>query len=114
MNYANIKTFECYLKKVQEIYQVQGLIVGIFDKENLLYEHTIGYRDAEKKLAIDKNTNFGIASITKSFTVLALLKLVDQGLIDLNKKVGAYYDDWHLAMKHTPTVKQLLSHTAMD
>ena len=110
MNYANIKTFECYLRKVQEIYQVQGLIVGIFDKEDLLYEHTIGYRDVEKKLAIDKDTNFGIASITKSFTVLALLKLVDQGLIDLDEKVSTYYDDWHLIPDHTPTVKHLLSH----
>jgi CubicO group peptidase (beta-lactamase class C family) len=110
MNYANIKTFECYLKKVQEIYQVQGLIVGIFDKKDLLYEHTIGYRDVEKKLAIDKDTNFGIASITKSFTIVALLKLVDRGLIDLNEKVSTYYGDWHLAPEHTPTIKQLMSH----
>lgn len=110
MNYANIKTFECYLRKVQEIYQVQGLIVGIFDKNDLLYEHTLGYRDVEKKLAIDKDTNFGIASITKSFTVLALLKLVDQGLIDINEKVSTYYEDWYLAPEHTPTIGQLMSH----
>ncbi len=110
MNLANINSFESYIRKVKEVYQVQGLIVGIFDKEDLLYEHIVGYRDVAKKLPIDRDTNFGIASITKSFTVIGLLQLVDQGLIDINKPVSAYYDNWQLAAEHTPTIKQLMSH----
>lgn len=104
--------FETYLDKVKSTYQAQGLIVGIFDKESLLYEKTLGYRDIKEQLPITKDTIFGIASITKSFTILGLLQLVEKGLVDIDKAVSHYYDDWRLAPEHTPTIKQLMSHTA--
>ncbi len=107
-----INAFETYLDKVTSTYDAQGLIVGIFDKEKILYEKTMGYRNVEKQLPITKDTIFGIASITKSFTVIGLLQLVEKGLIDIDKPVSDYYENWRLPKEHTPTIKQLLSHTA--
>jgi CubicO group peptidase (beta-lactamase class C family) len=104
------QVFESYLEQFTKTYQAQGLIVGIFNKEDLLYEHVIGYRDVERQLPIDKDTIFGIASITKSFTVVSLLQLVEQGIIDIEKPVSTYFEEWSLEESHTPTVMQLLSH----
>jgi len=102
--------FEKYIETFSNTYQVQGMIVGIFDDKELLYENIVGYRDVERRLPIDRDTIFGIASITKSFTVIALLQLVSQGIIDLDKAVSDYFPNWTLSEDHTPTVKQLLSH----
>lgn len=110
MDKEYIRLFEEYIEKVRETYQVQGLIVGIFDKEKVLYKHIVGYRDSVSKKSINEDTIFGVASITKSFTVIRLLQLVDKGIIDLDAPVSLYYEDWRLSAEHTPTIKQLLSH----
>lgn len=111
MKFANIKAFQAYLNRVKQVYQVQGLIVGIFDKEDVLYERIVGYRDVEQALPIDKDTIFGVASITKSFTIVKLLQLAAEGRIDIQAPIHQYYKDWCLAPEHTPTVAQLMSHT---
>lgn len=111
MNKENIKSFENYIQEVKSTYGAQGLIVGIFDQENLLYEHVVGYRDMENKKKIDRETIFGIASITKSFTTIGLLQLVSKGIIDLDAPISAYYSDWKLSKENTPTIRQLLSHS---
>jgi CubicO group peptidase (beta-lactamase class C family) len=105
-----LKVFEETVEAFKKTYQAQGLIVGIFDKESILYQRSFGYRDVEKKLPIDGDTIFGIASITKSFTVVRLMQLFEQGVIDIDLPVSAFYSDWKLPSEHTPTVKQLMSH----
>jgi CubicO group peptidase (beta-lactamase class C family) len=110
MNPSYINAFESYIKKVESTYNAQGLIVGIFDKKNILYENTLGYRDVKNKKPITKDTIFGIASITKSFTVIGLLQLAAQGIIDIEAPVSQYYHNWDLELEHTPTIKHLMSH----
>lgn len=111
LNKTNIKIFEDYIQEVKATYKAQGLIVGIFDQENLLYEHITGYRDVENKKKIDRETIFGIASITKSFTTIGLMQLVSKGIIKLEAPISTYYDEWTLPLENTPTLKQLLSHS---
>lgn len=49
-----------------------------------------GYADREKKIPVDKDTVFQIGSVTKSFTALAAMQLVDQGKIDLKHDIQEY------------------------
>ncbi|MEK8129453.1 serine hydrolase [Paenibacillus filicis] len=49
-----------------------------------------GYADKEKKTPVDSNTVFQIGSVTKSFTALAAMQLVDQGKIDLKQDIQEY------------------------
>jgi len=112
MQKEHINVFESYVNKVKDVYAAQGLIVGIFDKSDVLYEYTVGYRDVEQELPIDRDTIFGIASITKSFTVIGILQLVEKGLIDLDAPISQYYENWALEKERTPTVRQLMSHGA--
>ena len=48
------------------------------------YEKSFGWRDAENRLAIPPDTLFGMASLTQSFTCIALLQLVERGIVDLH------------------------------
>ncbi|ANF95285.1 serine hydrolase [Paenibacillus bovis] len=49
-----------------------------------------GYADREKKTPVDSNTVFQIGSVTKSFTALAAMQLVDKGKINLHHDIQEY------------------------
>ena len=59
----------------------RGLAVTVFHRDGrVLYERYLGCRDAQTAAKIDEDTYFGIASVTKSFTSLAILQLAEQGI----------------------------------
>lgn len=49
-----------------------------------------GYADKEKKIPVDKDTVFQIGSVTKQFTALAAMQMVDKGKIDLRGDIQKY------------------------
>jgi CubicO group peptidase (beta-lactamase class C family) len=68
-----------------------------------------GLRDLETKAPITPNTNMRMASVSKQFTDLAVLTLVDQGLIALSDTV---YRFWPYEVFKDITVAQLIDHTS--
>ncbi|MEA3422335.1 MAG: serine hydrolase domain-containing protein [Bacillota bacterium] len=107
-----INMFETYLYDVIKTYDSKGMAIAIFDKDNTLYEKYIGYSNIEKKTPINEDTIFGIASITKSFTSLGVMKLQEDEIIDVNKNVTEYIDGLKCSENHNPTLSHLLSHNA--
>lgn len=59
-----------------------------------------------------RNTLFDLASITKMFTTVAVMQLVERGEVDLNKPVATYLPDFAANGKQAVTVGQLLTHTS--
>ena len=53
-----------------------------------------GYRDQERKLPIDEDTIFGLASVTKSFVALSIMQLVEAGKVDLDDPVSKYIPEF--------------------
>ena len=76
-----------------------------------VYERHRGFADIDKRFLITRNTVFKIGSITKSYTALAILRLVEEGRIELDSPISA-----HLSGLDSPladvTVRQLLTHTS--
>jgi CubicO group peptidase (beta-lactamase class C family) len=73
--------------------------------------HGFGQADLEQAIAIGPDTMFRIASLTKPFTAVAVLALVEDGRLSLDARLGALLadvpQDWRPI-----TVRQLLSHTS--
>ena len=61
---------------------------------------------------VTTETPFLIGSISKSFTALAVMQLVEAGEVDLDAEVAAYVDDLAGTRGGTATVRQLLGHTS--
>ncbi|WP_026449620.1 serine hydrolase domain-containing protein [Aequorivita capsosiphonis] len=65
---------------------------------------------------INENTVFPVASISKWITSFGVLKLVEQGKLDLDKPVDDYLTRWHLPKSEFDnkkvTVRKLLSHSS--
>jgi CubicO group peptidase (beta-lactamase class C family) len=84
--------------------------VLIARKGEILFEKAYGYADLEKKKPITLDTEFRIASITKTFTSALILKLAEQKKLSLDDPLGKYIPDYPQGEKIM--VKHLLSHTS--
>ncbi len=70
--------------------QATAAVVGIVLDGELAYSRAFGVRDVESKTAVDENSVFRIASMTKSFTAAAVMKLRDEGKVALEAPAATY------------------------
>lgn len=100
------------LEKVRET-KLPSLAIGVVDKNGeFIYSRVIGFRDVERGLPATLNTNYGIGSVTKSFTALCVVKLSFEGLIDLEDSVVKYIPEFNVKpFGRDIRVKDLLTHT---
>jgi len=69
---------------------IGGLSIGIVSGNQLLWSKHYGYADPDAKRRPDNNTDYRIGSITKQFTALAMLQLVEQGRMRLTDPIETY------------------------
>lgn len=86
-------------------YQVPGCIIAIAKRGEIVYEKSFGYRDVANKKQINADTVFGLASLTKSFTCAAIMKLVETGKIALTDSVVGYLPE--LRIKKTEKLSEM-------
>ena len=79
-SYRNIRGGETQCQKAG----TAGAAFGIVRGQELIWTHGYGYSDLNAEGAPDDNTLFRIASITKTFTALAIFQLRDEGLLSLD------------------------------
>ena len=90
-----------------------GLALALVDRRGLLTVRTYGYADLERRLPVTADTRFEIGSISKSFTVIALLQEVEAGRLDLHRPVRQYLPWFTPATRWRPvTPHDLLTHTS--
>jgi len=95
-------------------YHVPGVAVGVFWQGR---EHLKGFgvTNVDHPLPVDAETLFRIGSTTKTFTATAMMRLVEQGKVDLAAPARKYLPDLKLADEAAAarvTVRQLLNHSA--
>jgi CubicO group peptidase (beta-lactamase class C family) len=69
---------------------VQGLAVTVFNNNEPVYKKTYGYKRIDTKEPIKTNTNIYGASLSKSVFAVLVMKLVEEGVIDLDKPLQDY------------------------
>ena len=90
-----------------------GLSLAVTDEKRTLKTMSFGYSDLAAKKRATSDTLFKIASITKSFTSIALLKLKEKGKVDLGSPVKEYLPWFEIRSKYAPiTLHHLMTHTA--
>jgi D-alanyl-D-alanine-carboxypeptidase/D-alanyl-D-alanine-endopeptidase len=110
--------------KVDEIFadyaldnHIPGLVYGVVANGKLVYVRGIGVQDLESKHPVTADTLFRIASMTKAFTALTILKLRDEGKLQLDAPAETYVPEmrgWKYPTQDSPRirVRDLLNHTA--
>jgi CubicO group peptidase (beta-lactamase class C family) len=93
-----------------------GLAIGVIRDGELVFFHGHGVADIASGAPITPDTMFRIASITKTFTAIAVMQLWEEGKLDLDAPANDYLRSLHLTPARPelgqPTVRHLLTHTA--
>lgn len=90
---------------------VPGISVAIADTDGIIWAQGFGWADIENQVPVSTKTKMRIGSVAKPFTAAALMRLYDQGKIDLDADVRTYEPAW--PEKHAAiTLRQLASHTS--
>ena len=93
---------------------VAGAVVVVVKDDQVLTQRGFGYADVARRTPIDPEiTLFRQASVSKLFTWTAVMQLVEQGKIDLDRDVNAYLD-FHIPPRDGKpvTMRNLMTHTA--
>lgn len=105
-----------YKKKIID-FGVVGSSLYIIHNGKLIGEQYVGLQNKDSKTAIDKNSIYHWASITKTFTGIAIMQLRDKGLLKLTDPVIKYLPE--LREVYNPfgsmdsiTIWHLMTHTA--
>ena len=105
------------LQKQMDAYKTKGVSIAVIKDYKIDWANGYGWADAEEKRPVTPVTRFQAASISKSLNSLALLKLVQQGKIDLETDINHYLKTWKFSYDSLSNNKKinlanLLSHTA--
>lgn len=95
-------------------YAIPGVAVAVW-AGGQEYVKGHGVTNVDHPLPVDGDTVFRIGSTTKTFTGTAMMRLVEQGEVDLDSHVRRFIPDFAVADESasaTVTVRQLLNHTA--
>ncbi len=84
--------------------------VAVARNGQIVYAKAFGKADIEKDRPASANTRYAAGSISKQFTVAAILLAQEAGKLSLDDKVSKYYPD--LTRANEITIRELLSHTS--
>ena len=103
-----------YLRGRMPDLRTPGLSVVVVDGEQVLLSRGYGFADREAGTPMTEDTPVAVASTTKGMTALAMMQLVEQGLVDLDAPVARYLPDFSMDDERAAgiTVRQVLSHTS--
>lgn len=99
---------EDFIDNYSKAYPFSGNVL-ISKNNTIIFNNSYGNSDIENDLENTSKTKFKIASLTKIFTSLAILKLKEKRKIDLNDKI---YDFFNFEIDKKISINDLLNHTS--
>jgi CubicO group peptidase (beta-lactamase class C family) len=91
--------------------ETPGCVMAIAAKGEIVLEQAFGVADLGTGEKLTPRHRFRVASHSKSFTAAGIMKLREQGRLELDDAVGRYVEKLHPAIAEA-TIAQLLSHSA--
>jgi len=94
--------------------KIVGLSIGIVKNEQLFYSKGYGFTNIDSQYAISDSTRVLMASIGKLFTATAIMQLVEDGKLDLNKRLIDYLPEFKMKdERYTQiTLYHLMTHSS--
>lgn len=91
--------------------QIPGMTVTVMKNGRIVEQYGLGYADLENKVRMHPEAVLEIGSVTKMYFAAVILRLVEQGKLNLDAPIGQYLPD--LPESHRAlTLRRLLNHTS--
>lgn len=88
-----------------------GMSVAIWQRNELIFAKAYGFADLEHRIPSLVEGMYKVGSVTKQFTVTAILQLVERGKLSLNDELTKFFPDFPVGGRHI-TITELLNHTS--
>jgi len=83
--------------ELMELLPIAGMTIAVVDTTNdFTWLHSVGYANAPTQTHVTENTLFNIASTSKLFTAVAIMQLVEAGILDLDEPIVTYLPDFSM------------------
>lgn len=105
------QSIDAYLEKIMLDKAIVGMGAAIIINEKVIWKKGFGYSDLEKEKPFTANTIMNIASISKTFTSVCIMKAVEEGKISLDEDINSYLP-FKIINPNFPTEKITLRHIA--
>ncbi len=109
--YAQADSIDVFVKTQMQKRKIPGLQLAIVQHGKIIKTANYGLANVQDSISVNNHTMFTINSITKVFTGVAIMQLVEAGKLNLSLPVDTYLtglpDSWKAI-----TIQQLLSHTS--
>jgi CubicO group peptidase (beta-lactamase class C family) len=109
LNFGKLENF--IFEKMSDTH-LPGLSVAAIMDGNVVYSRGFGFRNLQYGLGATRNTLYGIGSVTKSFTALAIMQLVEKGKLGLDDPISKHLSIDLKAREKPVQIRHLLSHTS--
>lgn len=103
-----IRRLSAFIETEMKAQRVPGMSVAVIHGD-FTWSAAFGYADLENQSPARVESSYRMASVTKPMTAAAVMRLVEQGKIDLDAEVQTYVPDFP-RKPHPITIRQLLQH----
>ena len=103
------------INKMMQLYHDYGQFNGtvlVADDRKVIFKKGYGLANMEWDIANEPNTKFRLGSITKQFTSMIIMQLVEEGKIQLDGKISNYLPGYRIDTGNKVTIHHLLTHTS--
>ncbi|MDX8363921.1 serine hydrolase domain-containing protein [Cytobacillus sp. IB215665] len=115
INNIDFEQLEEYIEQEMNKHKVPGMAFVLIANEEPVYMNGFGSQKIGSDIKVDGQTNFGLASVSKSMTALAVTQLAEQGLLDVDATVVEYLP-WFISqnqeLSKQVTIRHLLQHSS--
>ncbi|MEM9009092.1 MAG: serine hydrolase domain-containing protein [Cyanobacteria bacterium P01_F01_bin.86] len=101
------------IRQTLDSLELEGLygVAYLTDQDSVVIHEALGFRDRETRDVMQVTTGFDIGSITKAMTAAAVLKLEEQGKLQLSDTVSRFFPNTPSPLLDV-TITQLMDHTS--
>lgn len=109
---AAITKLKMAVKHEVEHKELPAFSIAVVDDQQTIWADGFGYQDAAKKIPATAETVYRVGSVSKLFTDIAVMQLVERGELDLDIPVQTYLPDFNPTNPHdiAITLRQLMTH----
>jgi CubicO group peptidase (beta-lactamase class C family) len=101
--------FRRLVREAQSEGRLPSLSAAVFRGGEVAWDDAVGLGDAEQRVGATTDSQYAVASITKTFTAASVMQLRDAGKLDLEDPLSRHLPE---AARGTPTLRRLLSHAS--
>lgn len=112
MQTKQIAALEQFVQERMGRTKLAGLSLALIKGDEIIYQRGFGLRSLEQGLPATPESLYGIGSVTKSFTCLAILQLQERGLLSVDDAVEKYLPLRVKPFGETIRIRHLMSHTS--